>query len=117
MTQLVVVVLNRAERLEDLLAAFADHGIRDATILESTGMARVLSHSEYTPLFGSLRMMFNPERQESKTIFTVLEEEQIPQVRAAFQAAVGDLNAPNTGILFALPVSFTEGIGGAPHAE
>ena len=112
--QLVVIVLNRTEYLEDLLKEFAERGISGATILDSTGMARVLGSHEDLHIFGSLRMMFNPERQESKTVLTVLPEEKIPVLKESVRDVVGDLSKPDTGILFGVPLSFVEGMGGAP---
>lgn len=112
--QLAVIVLNQTEYLEDLLKEFAEQGINGATILDSTGMAKVLGSHEDLHIFGSLRMMFNPERRESKTILTVLPDEKIPLLKDIVRDVIGDLSKPDTGILFGVPLSFAEGMGGAP---
>jgi len=109
--QLIVIVLNKVEKLEDLLTEFAKKEINGATIFESTGMARVLGHHEDLKFFGTLRMMINPEREESKTIFVVLEESKIPVLKEAVKTVLGDISKPDTGIIFGLPVSFVDGIG------
>ena len=113
MMHLVVIILNKFECLEELLVRFAEGGISGATVIESTGMARVLGGKDDLRIFGSLRMMFSPVREENRTIFTVLPEEKIPAVKQIVTDVVGDLSKPDTGIMFAVPVSFTEGIGGA----
>ena len=110
--QLVVIVLYRVEQMEDLLVHFTEKGIHGATILESTGMATVLGNNEDLSMFGALRKRFNPERQESKTILTVLPDEEIPVIKKALEDVVGDINQPNTGIIFGFPISFAEGLGG-----
>ena len=38
--KLFVLILNRTEKLDDLMMTFVKEGICGATILESTGMAR-----------------------------------------------------------------------------
>lgn len=108
--ELVVIVLNKTEKLEALLGALADNNIGGATILDSVGMARVLSNSEDNKIFGTLSMLFNPDRVESKTILTVLKEEKIPLLKSIVKEIVGDLSDPDVGIIFGVPVSFTEGI-------
>lgn len=111
--ELVVIVLNKVECLETLLGAFADNGITGATVLDSTGMARVLSDvKEEVRIFGTLSMMFNPERQESKTIFTVLPREKTSLLKQLANEVVGDFSQPDTGIIFGVPINFVEGIGG-----
>lgn len=107
--KLMVFILNRVESLEPLLTAFADHGIGGATILSSTGMARALAEVEDS-IFGSLRAILDPEREANKTIITVLKDEQVAEALAAIEETVGDLSAPDTGIVFTVPVDFIKGL-------
>ena len=69
--KLLVLVLNRPDKLNKLLHEFNDHEIRGATILESTGMAHTLM-SDDDHLFGSWRRFLDPDRKESKTIYMVV---------------------------------------------
>lgn len=109
--QLLVLVLNKVEVLEELLTQMVSGGISGATILNSTGMATTLVHSEEdVPLFGILRKMLNPDREESKTIFTVLKDEQIDTAKEIINHVVGGLENPDTGILFTLPINSVEGL-------
>lgn len=109
--QLLVLVLNKVEVLEDLMTQMASGGISGATILSSTGMATALMHSEEeVPMFGILRKVFNPDRVESKTIFTVLKDEQIDTAKEIINRVTGGLENPNTGILFTLPINSVEGL-------
>ncbi len=108
--QLLVIVLNRTEKLEDLLASFSDHGIMGATIIDSTGMAKVMGEVGEHRILASLYELLNPERAKSKTIFAVIEEDKLQAAKTAVKEVLGGFDAPNTGILFTLPVSYAEGL-------
>lgn len=110
--QLLLMVLNRVEKLDDLLEALMAKGICGATILSSTGMVRELGKRiEDYPIFGTLRYLIDFERKESKTIFMVLKDEQVDTVRKIVREVVGDLSQPDTAILFTLPILSAEGVG------
>ncbi|MDO4562366.1 MAG: hypothetical protein Q4C12_00885 [Clostridia bacterium] len=108
--KLAVIVLNKTECLDTLLTEFAGKGINGATILESTGMAHALSDEGELRIIASLRVLLDPERQKSKTIFAVIENEQLPLVSSIVNAVTGGLDKPDTGILFATDISYAEGL-------
>ena len=111
--QVLFLVLNHTEFLEPLLVALLEHGINGATVLQSTGMMRVLGQNgDDAPMFGALRQLFDPSRKDSKTVMMVLTEAQATQARALIQEITGGLNRPDTGILFAIPVLYAEGLEG-----
>ena len=109
--QALFLVLNKVECLDDLLVKLAEAGVGGGTIIDSTGMARVIGDHEDLNLLGTLRMLLDPQRRESKTLFFVLHEEQAALVRRIINEAVGGLNHPDTGILFGVPIAFVEGLG------
>ena len=108
--QVVTIVLNQVERLEDLLAELARQGIGGGTIIDSTGMARAMGEENELRFLGSLRQLLDPDRQESKTLLFVVRDEQVQLISKIVNQVVGDLSQPDTGILFAMPVSYTEGL-------
>ena len=110
--RLMVLVLNKVEYLDELLEGFAKVQISGATILTSRGMARELYHAghEDDMFLGSLRAILDPDREESRTILTVLPDEQVPQAVQVIESIIGDLSEPDTGIVFTLPVDFIKGI-------
>jgi len=109
--QLMVLVLNKVEVLDTLLEKLMENSICGATILNSTGMVRELAKtSEDFPIFGSLRMLIDPERKESKTIFMVLTDDKAGQAKKIIREVVGDLSRPDTAVIFTLPVLSTEGV-------
>ena len=98
--QMFVLVLNREEFLEPLLEEMLKQNIGGATILESTGMMRVLDgdhNIDDLPVLGVLRHLCNPERKRSKMIEII-------------NKVTGGLDKPDTGICFALPTTFVEGV-------
>ncbi|MBQ3847964.1 MAG: hypothetical protein II748_03845 [Clostridia bacterium] len=108
--KLLVLILNKADLTENVLEAFADNGIKGATVIDSTGMARVIGEYHDGVFLGSLRNFLDPEREHNKTIFTVIEDDQTEIVKKIIEDEIGDLSKPDTGILFTVPVDFVEGI-------
>lgn len=110
--QMFVLVLNREEFLEPILERMLEEKIGGATILDSTGMMRVLDGDQNvdSPMLGILRHYFSPERRRSKTMFALLDSHEIPQMLAIVNEVTGGLDKPDTGIAFAVPTTFVEGI-------
>ncbi len=110
--QLFVLILNKTECLPKLLGEFLDAGIKGATIYDSMGEVQYIGHEsvEPPPIFGSLRKFINPDHEQNKTVLVILRDEQVETARALVNKATGGLDKPGTGIVFTVPVSFTEGI-------
>lgn len=110
--KLILIVLNKVEKLDDFLEGLMDQGITGATILNSTGIVRELAKkSNDYPIFASMRFLLNSDHQESKTIFMVLKDEQVEVVKKVIRDVIGDLSQPDTAVLFTLPVLSAEGVG------
>jgi nitrogen regulatory protein PII len=109
--QVAFIVLNNTDRLDELLKEFVNIGIKGATILDSMGMGGFLVSSENTgvPFFSTLRMLLNEGKPLNKTIFTVIEDEQVSPLTKVFESVVGALNKPNTGIIFTMPINYVKG--------
>ncbi len=110
--QLLVLILKRADVFDELMKRLANGGIKGATILDGTGMAEALVNMEDFPMFGALRnLLAGEERETSKVIMFVETDEQIITTRAIIKEVIGDIAAPNTGIMFAVPITYVEGLG------
>lgn len=110
--QLLVLILKKADLMEKLIKELAQAGICGGTILEGAGMASELVNMDDVPLFGMLRALLADEgKVPSKVMLFVLKDEQVINTRSAIKAVVGDLNEPNTGIMFAIPITYVEGLG------
>ena len=107
--KLMVYVLNDVHQLDKFLVTLKDENIKGATIINSTGMGRMLSESDDMNLLGSLKFLFDGPRSESRVILMALEDEQIEVVLNIIDRFAGDLTKPNTGIVFTLPIDYIKG--------
>lgn len=106
--KLLILILNKVEKLEEILEGFIEIGISGATIIDSIGMGHVLS--EEVPIFAGLRFMFAGARPHNKTIFSVIREEKEAEALALIKKIIGDLNQPGTGIVFTIKLDRVEGL-------
>jgi nitrogen regulatory protein PII len=110
--QLLIAVINHEEKLDQILSGMVELGITGATIINSEGMGRVLSHD--VPIFAGLETLALRSRPRNQTIFSVIKEDE--KVEGAFRLLreiCGDLDDPATGIAFTIPI--TRVIGLAPE--
>ena len=107
--QLLVAVINQAEALDDVLSGFLELGITGATIINSEGMAHVLTHD--IPLFAGIQTLISRSRAQNYTIFSVIDDdEKVDGAFALIQDVVGNMASPGTGIVFTVPVTRVEGV-------
>jgi len=108
MNFMVIFVLDDIDRCKDILDAWEAAGITGVTILESSGLGRVRQAGmrDDLPLMPSLSDLFKRAETRHRTLFTVIkDQEKIDAIVEATQSVMGDLEQPNTGFLFVLPVS------------
>lgn len=110
--EMFILVLNKVECLEPILEEMLEKHLGGATILDSTGMMRVLDGDDNVdlPMMGLLRHFYSPERKRSKTMFTLIKEEQRQQLLNIINEKTGGLDKPDTGIVFSVPAIFVEGL-------
>lgn len=105
---LLIAVVNDPEKVDEILSGYLELGITGATIINSEGMGRVLSHD--IPIFAGLQTLISRSRPQNRTIFSVIEDEKIEPALALLQEVCGDLTAPATGIAFTLPLDRVVGL-------
>jgi len=105
---LLIAVVNDPEKLDEILSGYLELGITGATIINSEGMGRVLSHD--IPIFAGLQTLISRSRPQNRTIFSVIEDEKVEPAIALLQEVCGDLAAPATGIAFTLPLDRVVGL-------
>ncbi len=101
--QLLILILNKEEYLEDILSLFIELGISGATILDSVGMGRVVTHD--IPIFAGFRDLMAGSRPYNKTILSLIDEETIPEVVRAIKGVCADMAEEGSGLMFTLPVN------------
>ncbi len=110
---LLVAVVNNPERLDEILAGFIQLGITGATVINSEGMGRLLSHD--IPVFAGLQTLLSNSRPQNRTILSVVKDEKVQPALDLLQRICGNLEDPATGIAFTLPVDGVVGL--APELQ
>ncbi len=108
---LLVVILKKADLVNEICRDLAEEGVHGGTIIDGVGMASIIDKMDDLPIFGMLRtLLADDEDESSKVLLFVMSDEELAEARKTIKKVVG-LDEPNTGIMFALPVSFVEGLG------
>ena len=109
---LLVVVLDQVEQLPDILKNLIRTGVSGATVIESTGMGRLLAEWKIdVPLLQLIQTILEDKSQNNTTLFTVIQNQNLlEEAIAAIKEITGNLNEHGKGIIFAIPVTHAEGI-------
>ena len=107
-TRLVVAVINDPEKLYEILSVFVEVGVTGATVINSEGMGRLLSHD--IPIFAGLQTLISGSRPQNRMIFSVVPTLLVDPVVELLQEICGNLASPATGIVFVLPVDRVVGL-------
>ena len=108
---MLIMVLDDTSHLNDVLNAWDTAGVGGVTIIESTGINRVLKRHSADMAFVGFSQMFGSGRVGHNTLFTVIDDLELAETAvAATEAVLGDLTEPDKGIIFALPVAKTWGL-------
>jgi len=107
-TRLLVAVINEPEKLDEILSGFLELGVTGATILNSEGMGRLLSHD--IPIFAGLQTLLSGSRPQNRMIFSVVPDPLVDPALELLQEVCGNLASPATGIAFVLPVERVVGL-------
>lgn len=109
---LLVVILKKADLVSEICKELTEEGVHGGTIIDGTGMASIIENMDDLPIFGMLRSILSDddEHEVVKVMLFVVSDEEAQKARTTINRVVG-LDEPNTGIMFAVPVSFVEGLG------
>ncbi len=108
MSTMVWLVLLDPDRLNDIINGWHAAGAGGITILESSGAGQYLAQNalrDDLPLFPGLRSLLEREELHHRSLFTVLPDRvDLDAFFHATEAILGDLDRPNSGFMFAVPV-------------
>ena len=111
---LFVMVLDDVSQRDKVLNAWLDVGLHGVTVLESTGVNRVLQRKEAQPMYMGFGQMFGGGRVGHNTLFAVIDSIEIAEAAVkATEVVIGPLDAPDTGIAFVVPVAKSWGLAGS----
>lgn len=109
MYHMVMLVIDDVDKCPAIFEAWEAVGVSGITIWESTGLGRIrklLGYRDDLPLMPSMRNLLQSREEHHRTLFTVVQEEaKVDQLIEATQKIVGNLNEPNKGVIFVLPVT------------
>jgi len=108
------IVLNEIDFLEDILAKFVETGVKGATILDSQGMGSAIleSSNRGVPLFATLGHLLDNTHPYNKTIFTVLENDEVlKKAIAGVEEVMKPMAKPGAGFMFTVPISNVYSLG------
>jgi nitrogen regulatory protein PII len=115
MYHMVMLIINNLDECDPVLDAWEAVGVGGITILESGGLgrARQAATREDLPLMPRLADFFHHAEHRHRTIFTVVDDEKVvDRLLEVTEQIVGDLDEPDNGILFVLPVVRVKGLAG-----
>ncbi len=102
---MLMMVLDDSTRLNEVLQGWRDAGVKGVTIVESTGVNRVLPRPTAGPMFAGFSQIFGSGRVGHNTLFAVIDDLETAKTAVAnTETVLGDLTQPHTGIIFAVPV-------------
>lgn len=109
---LLTVILKKAELVTEICKELAEDGVHGGTIIDGTGMASVIEQMDDLPIFGMLKSILadDDDKEVVKVMLFVMDDEELERSKKIIRDTIG-LDEPNTGIMFAVPVTFVEGLG------
>ncbi|MBQ7288465.1 MAG: hypothetical protein IJW78_01940 [Clostridia bacterium] len=108
--QILFYVLNKITLVDKLLLELYNAGLSGATVLNSIGMSNHAHSHEDNHVISSFRAFLHCHREENKTIFVILNnDEELQKAREVIRRVVGDLNQPHAGVFFTVPALYIEG--------
>jgi len=114
MPKLVVCVVDDPAKTQDVLSAWVQAGIPGVTIFTSTGLGHNIAGlgvPDDAPLFPSLESLTRAREESHSTLFGVVDDRYpIEKLVEVTERIVGAMAAPDTGILFVVPVEQAWGL-------
>lgn len=115
MPYLVVLVVDQEDMLQDVMDAWKAAGVGGMTLMQSSGLGRVEGFDVDLPLMPSLRSMFESSLDTHTTIWAVVPDDfDIDGLFDATEAVTGNLDTPNSGLIFSIPVTKARGLNRWP---
>lgn len=110
MIQALFVIVDDPEKTEQVLEALLECEMRGATVIETQGMAKVLSAN--IPIFFGLKGLMAKEHAHNRTIFALSKHpEKINQAMERLAAMFHNFEEACTGLMFVVPVVKAVGLG------
>ncbi len=111
MYQLLVVILKKSDVVDTLMQRLAEEGVKGGSVVETAGMAKSLKNSSDIHIIDAIsELLGSAPVANSKMLMIALPDDKLEVAKDVVHEVCGDLTKPNAGVMFALPISFSEGI-------
>ncbi len=104
--KLLVVILYEENFLDDILEYFIEIGITGSTVIDSIGMGGILTK---VPLFASFIDFLGSNKNYSKTILSIINEDTLNTAVNGIEDIMGDLDKRSGAMIFSIDISFSKG--------
>lgn len=104
--KLLMIVIKDEEYYDDILEFFIEIGIKGATAIESKNMSRLLSDR---PLFADFLNFLGHSKEYTKTIFTVIHEDEISMIMDGIEEITGDLDCHSGAMVMVMDLFMVKG--------
>ncbi|MCD6501831.1 hypothetical protein J7L01_04465 [bacterium] len=109
---LLIFVLEQNSLLPEILERLYKAGVKGTTVLNSVGMGRLLlQYGRTSPVGNLVKEKLRKGNYTNKTLFAVVRSEDIlDKAIDVINEVVGDLEKPDTGILFTIKLDRVIGL-------
>lgn len=107
--KLLICIIERDDKLDDVLEALVEVGITGATILEVRGMFEYLA--DEIPLFAGFRNLIEDYNPSNKMVMSVMRDTDLLKLAMdTIESVYGKFTEPNSGIMFAIDIGHLRGL-------
>ncbi|BBB33610.1 conserved hypothetical protein [Thermotomaculum hydrothermale] len=107
--KLLVCIIEKEEKLEEVLEGLVEIGITGASILDVRGMFEFLA--DEIPIFAGFRNLIEDKNPTNKMIISVIKDDNLlKEAMDTIEEIYGSFSNPNTGIMFSLNIGNLRGL-------
>ena len=111
MSQLFVLILQDPDLEQDVLSVWLKQKVPGVTMIESYGLSHTDGEFDELPLMPSLSAILRSQHDSNVMLWSILPGDfDVDGLVAATESVVGDLNEPNVGVAFTMPITRTWGL-------
>ncbi len=107
--KLLVCIIEKEEKLEEVLEGLVEIGVTGASILDVRGMFEYLA--DEIPIFAGFRNLIEDKNPTNKMIISVIKDDQLlREAMDVIEEVYGSFSNPNTGIMFSIKIGDIRGL-------
>ncbi len=117
MLKLILLITPRIEQVHDIAEAWEAAGVTGVTFIESTGfhsLRQAVDKPNVLPGMMSLIEILRQHNEHNIVLLSVVEEDRVTQLLEITEGIIDNINLPDNGVLFVLPVEQAFGLR-QPH--